>query len=89
MSGVVDLINPKLSFGPMDMANQIPGGGGAPPVLPPNYRNAYMQNGELTFTNPRYEAYNISGGGWPDAIARSSVVCVMSATISGQQLPAH
>jgi hypothetical protein len=66
MSGVVDLINPKLSFGPMDMANQIPGGGGAPPVLPPNYRNAYMQNGELTFTSPRSEVYNITGGGWPD-----------------------
>lgn len=66
MSGVVDLINPKLSFGPLDMTNNLPGGGGAPPVLPPNYRNAYMQNGELTFTNPRYEAYNVSGGGWPD-----------------------
>ena len=29
-------------------------------------RNAYVQNAELTFANPRYEAYNVAGGGWPD-----------------------
>lgn len=64
MSGIVDLINPKASFGPMNMgSSQV---GGAPPVLPPNYANAYVQNAELTFTNPRYEAYNVQGGGWPD-----------------------
>ena len=35
MSGIVDLLNPKASFGPMNMGgNQT---GGAPPVLPPNY----------------------------------------------------
>jgi hypothetical protein len=64
MSGVVDLLNPKLSFGPMDMG--VPSLPGGPPVPPPNFHNAYMQNGELTFSNPRYEVYNITGGGWPD-----------------------
>jgi hypothetical protein len=52
MSGIVDLINPKVTFGPMDLTNTYVGGPGAPSY----FRNAMIQGGELTFSKPRYES---------------------------------
>lgn len=67
MSGIVDLINPKVTFGPMDIS----AGFALGPTPPAYMHNAMIQGGELTFSKARWETLDYIS---PDLVVHSDPV---------------